>query len=62
MLKNKLKELRMCQHMQNQKKFSNFLGVSEAQYSRYENHTAQPSLEVAIRIACGSIDPFTLFK
>ena len=51
MLTNILKELRMRRYMLNQKEFSRILGVSEAQYSRYESKTAQPSLEIAIKIS-----------
>jgi len=41
----------MQEFMMNKKEFSAFLNVNESQYSRYESANAQPSLEIAIKIA-----------
>lgn len=51
MVTNELKKIRMQQYLMNKKEFSEFLGVAEQQYCRYENMTSQPSLEIALRIS-----------
>ena len=40
----------MKEYMMNQKDFAELLGIDFRQYNRYE-HTIQPSLEIALRIA-----------
>lgn len=51
MLVNFLKKIRMSEHLMNKKEFATYLDMDDRQYSRYENSTVQPSLEVAIKIA-----------
>jgi DNA-binding XRE family transcriptional regulator len=51
MLENQLKQIRMQEYMMNRREFCTLLGINESQYSRYESGNAQPSLEVAIKVA-----------
>ena len=51
MVLNELKKIRMQQYLMNKKEFAQLIGVSEQQYCRYEGASAQPSLEVALRIS-----------
>ena len=48
---NRLKEIRMREHMMNQKDFAAMLGISPNQYNRYEKNVNVPSVEIALRIA-----------
>lgn len=51
MIKNNLKEIRMREYMMSKREFSKLLGIVEQQYLRYENGLANPSLEIALKIA-----------
>jgi putative transcriptional regulator len=50
MLKNRLKYWRHQKQME-KKEFSEWLGVGQSQYSRWENQVVQPTLESAWKIA-----------
>ncbi len=49
-LKNRLKYWRHQKQM-NQTEFAEWLGINKYQYNRYERQAAQPTLEIAWRIA-----------
>lgn len=51
MIKNKLLEIRLQKGYKFQKDFAELLGIARNQYSRYENNSAQPSLEVLYDIS-----------
>jgi putative transcriptional regulator len=49
-IRNNLKDIRY-EHKMNQKQFSNYLNISQPQYSRYERQIDQPSLETVMKIS-----------
>lgn len=51
MAKNKLRQIKHELLFDKQNDFAEFLGISQSMYNKYERHTAQPSLDVALRIA-----------
>lgn len=56
MLRNKLEKFRLELSAQKgseitQLEFSKILGIGQSQYNRYANQLAQPSLEVAFKLA-----------
>ncbi|WP_416333982.1 helix-turn-helix transcriptional regulator [Anaerospora hongkongensis] len=61
MLKNKLKSFRHLKEM-NQTEFAAFLGVQQAQFSRWERQVQQPNLEWAyklcVKLNCNITDLF----
>ena len=61
MLKNKLKSYRH-KHEMNQIQFATWLGVPQAQYSRWERQIQQPNLEWAyklcVKLNCNIMDLF----
>lgn len=51
MLRNRLLEVRLKMGYKFQKDFAEFLGIARNQYTRYENNSVQPSLEVLYDIS-----------
>ena len=51
MLKNRLYEIRTNEFLATKRRFCQYIKVSEQQYSRYEGSRANPSLDVAMRVA-----------
>ena len=51
MIKNRLLDIRLSLKYKKQKDFADFLGIAQAQYSKYENNKDQPSIQVFYRIA-----------
>lgn len=50
-VKNKLKEIRMREHLKNQKEFAEQLEVPLTTYSQWERGTSNPTLEKAFEVA-----------
>lgn len=50
-VKNKLKEIRMKEHMMESKEFSKLLGVPPTVYSGWETGSSRPKLEKALEVA-----------
>ena len=51
MIKNRLLDIRLNLRYRKQKDFAEFLGISQAQYSKYENNKEQPSIQVFYKIS-----------
>jgi len=51
MVKNRLLEIRLSRGYKFQKDFAQFLEIPRNQYSRYENNSVQPSVEVLYNIS-----------
>ncbi len=51
MVKNKLKEIRMKEHVMSSSEFSKFLNISLKTYSAWEIGRSKPTLEKALEIA-----------
>lgn len=63
-VKNKLLDIRLAKGYQFQKDFAKVLGLSQYQYTRYENNERQPSLEIMLKICDKNkldMDPRDLF-
>jgi transcriptional regulator with XRE-family HTH domain len=54
-MKNRFLEIRLSKGYKFQKDFAKYLGISQYQYTRYENNERQPSLEVLLKI-CDKLD------
>lgn len=50
-VKNRLKEIRMREHLKNQKEFAEQLEVPLTTYSQWERGTSNPTLEKAFEVA-----------
>lgn len=50
MVKNKLLDLRLKLGYKKQQDFAAFLGITKAQYNKYENNKEQPSIKVLYAI------------
>lgn len=50
-VKNRLKDIRHELYIDTQLEMSKLLGIAQEQYNRYERQIAQPSFEVALKIA-----------
>lgn len=50
-IKNRLKEIRMREHMMSAVEFSKMLDVKKSTYSQWENELNNPTLEKAFEIA-----------
>lgn len=51
-VKNKLLEIRLSRGYKKQKDFAEFLGLNQSIYNKFENNSAQPTLDRAIDICC----------
>jgi len=51
MAKNRLRQIRHEMMIDKQLEMADLLGVSQGQYNRYERGKAEPTLDVALRIA-----------
>ena len=51
MIKNKLLDIRLKLRYKKQKDFADFLGIAQAQYSKYENNKDQPSIQIFYKIS-----------
>ena len=49
--KNRLREIRHEMMIDKQNEMAELLDIAQSQYNRYERHAAQPTLDVALRIA-----------
>lgn len=51
MVRNRLKDIRHDMKIDYQADMARLLGLSQFQYNRYERQKAQPTLEIALRMA-----------
>ena len=50
-VKNKLLEIRLKMGYKKQKDFADYIGVSQANYNKWENNSSQPGMETILKIA-----------
>lgn len=50
-VKNKLLEIRLKLGYKKQKDFAEYIGVSQANYNKWENNSSQPGMETVLKIA-----------
>lgn len=51
MVKNRLKEIRMKEHMMSQRQFADYLSVGITTYCNWENNISRPTLEKALEVS-----------
>lgn len=51
MVKNRLLHIRLSRGFKKQKDFAEFLGVTRANYNKWENNNSQPPLEEVLKMA-----------
>ena len=51
MVRNRLREIKHELLIDKQNEMADLLGISQSQYNKYERHKAQPTLDVALKIA-----------
>ncbi|MGG7057624.1 helix-turn-helix transcriptional regulator [Clostridium tertium] len=51
MVKNRLLQIRLNLGYKKQKEFAEYIGISQANYNKYENNSSQPGLEILLKIA-----------